>query len=140
VTTIACDALGMAADGRVTTGSEMIVCNSAEKLIRLRDGAILGFAGRAKDAATFAAWLTDGGDIPKLDEFTALVLRTDGEARIFDDTTQWDRCDLPAAIGSGAKYAIAAMTAGATAEEAVEIACDFDPFSGGAVARMELEG
>lgn len=37
------------------------------------------------------------------------------------------------AIGSGAKYAMAAMACGKTPAEAVKVAAKFDPFTGGAV-------
>lgn len=37
------------------------------------------------------------------------------------------------AIGSGAKYAMAAMACGKTPAEAVRVAAKFDPFTGGAV-------
>jgi hypothetical protein len=39
----------------------------------------------------------------------------------------------PCAIGSGGVYALAAMKAGASAEESVKIAIEMDPYSGGDV-------
>lgn len=43
------------------------------------------------------------------------------------------------AIGSGAGYALGAMAAGATAEEAVHIACQLDVNTGGAVESLNVK-
>ena len=41
------------------------------------------------------------------------------------------------AWGSGAKYALGAMAKGASAEEAINIACQFDPYSGNGVTLFD---
>ena len=45
---------------------------------------------------------------------------------------------IPAAIGSGAPYAIAAMACGKNAMDAVKIAKKFDPYTGGRITSIKL--
>lgn len=54
-------------------------------------------------------------------------------------SVSWAPLDAPFhAVGSGAAYAIGAMAQGATAEEAVAIACRFDIYSGGRIRTLRL--
>ena len=43
------------------------------------------------------------------------------------------------ALGSGAKVAMGAMAAGATAERAVRIACDYDIYTGGRIITLRVD-
>lgn len=49
------------------------------------------------------------------------------------------RLDNPAAIGSGAQFALAAMIMGASAEEAVRVAARLDSCTGGTIRTFRLE-
>jgi hypothetical protein len=101
MTTIACDGESMAGDGRVCSGSTIFGSN-AEKVTLLNDGRIVGIAGNARYQQPFITWLTDGGDLPELDdEFEALVLRTDGTVVSYDYKGRELREELPTAQGPG---------------------------------------
>lgn len=139
MTTIATDGNTMAADGRVTEGSE-ICRDDYRKVRRLKDGRIVGFSGNSYHDDAFATWLENGskGDVPKgMDaEFCCLVLTPGGDIFTYD---QHGRCFCekpPYAIGSGRKYARSAMELGKTPIEAVSFACRFDIYSGGEIIAL----
>lgn len=74
------------------------------------------------------------------DEFTLLILDREQGLFMLD---RWLTA-IPVtsefyAIGSGAKVALGALYMGATAKQAVEAACKFDPFTGGDVVEAKLE-
>lgn len=141
MTTVACDGRMMAGDGMVT--DDNIVCSlDTEKVVRLRDGRIAGFCGDAFSYRLFAEWLDNGceGDPPKsIDGLGCIVLSPDGtltsydeHGRTFVEHDKW-------AIGSGQRFALAAMDLGKSAGEAVVYACTRDVFSGGIITSLELE-
>lgn len=138
MTTIATDGLGVAADGRLMR-NDIIVSNSREKAQRLPDGSLLGCAGDSVDVEAFVKWLASGGKRPKpSDKFSALHLTQDG-LFYYSETGDGIPCDPPFAIGSGCEVAMGAMDAGATPQEAVELASERDPFTGGKIVCLELE-
>lgn len=139
MTTIACDSKSMAGDGRVMCRGT-IVGAQTEKVWRLRDGRLLGCAGRRVDGVAFRTYL-EGGAKPKIKEaFEALVLGLNGRATYFceHDLDGLDT-ELPAAIGSGMDYALGALDAGASPERAVLIASGRDTGTGGEVIHLLLE-
>lgn len=133
MTTIATDGRTMAGDTLITAGKERLAFSN--KIHRGLDGSIFGACGPSTDAARFRRWLCEPGqDRPELtDDFSALVLRPDGNAVYYCSKLEPIEMMLPQAIGSGADYAIGAMLAGATPTEAVRIACERDTCSGGEV-------
>ena len=50
-----------------------------------------------------------------------------------EDGAEVSTCDYSETSGSGSDHAITALDMGATAREAVEMACKRDPFSGGVI-------
>lgn len=140
MTTIACNGMSMAGDGFVTNG-DVVFSRSFAKVRRLSDGRIAGVSGSAFHVAPFLEWLEDGGEKPKIDveNFEALVLHVDGTCLCYDADCRSIPEELPTASGSGKAFALGAMDAGATPEEAVEIACDRDCSSGGTVIVLHLE-
>ena len=102
-----------------------------EKICRAPNGFMGGMAGCLGDTATFLAWLKAGaeGDPPasKDEDSEGLLISPDG-------TLEWIGCkdrrvvvDNPYfATGSGFRVAMGALHAGATAEKAIEVACDLD--------------
>ena len=67
-------------------------------------------------------------------DFSTILIQTDGTVWLFDgELAPYRVTDEYAGIGSGASYAIGAMDAGATVEQAVRIACNRDPMSSGPV-------
>lgn len=128
----------MAADSRGCC-NEIIRCDTEQKLYRLNDGRIVGCSGTITTARAYVKWLNEGGDMPvKEERFHALVLSPDGTAQIHGDDARPDNVDIPAAIGSGFQLALGAMLSGASAAEAVGIAMQRDPFTGGEIGVMVL--
>lgn len=140
MTTIATDGRSMVCDGRSCVG-DTIACNNAVKITRLKDGSLLGLSGRASVQPKLAAWLNNEGAFPKdCGDWSALHLLP-GEVRFYnqDASEGYNPLDLPAAVGSGREFAIGAMLAGASAQKAVHIATQADPFSGGKITTVHLE-
>jgi ATP-dependent protease HslVU (ClpYQ) peptidase subunit len=138
MTTIATDGETMAADG-LSTVVGTIVRTKCRKILRLPDGSLFGGAGDSGQIATLYEWLCkpvdERGDYPQIKEVAALVLRRDGTALVFDNLSNGhgDDVEFPMAIGSGEQYALTAMDAGATPEEAIRIASKRDPHTGGEI-------
>jgi ATP-dependent protease HslVU (ClpYQ) peptidase subunit len=139
VTTIATDGKSMAGDG-LCTGDGLIHGRSVGKVCRLPDGRIVGSAGTAYGQQAFAEWLINGGDKPRLaDSFEGLVLHPDGRCLTYNEHCQSCDQELPAVTGSGGALALGAMLAGKNPAEAVAIAADRDPFTGGTITVLHLE-
>lgn len=143
MTTIAVRDGIIAADSRTTVqteegGSRVFRC---EKLYRCFEGtpkeAILGTAGESSSSLVFVDWYrSETRPVEVIDrlingeaDFTVIALTREGLFE-FD---KWGRgekiLDKFYAIGSGAKGAMCAMHMGASAEQAVRIACKVDPYS-----------
>lgn len=135
MTTIATDGKSMAADGMITDNDVVCLTNYV-KIRRLSDGRIVGFSGDAFNYDAFAEWLEKGeGEPPKLSgQFSCLALRPDGSVVQYDDQGRSFPEMVPMAIGSGMRFAIAAMDLGKSAEQAVRYACTRDIYSGGEIA------
>lgn len=139
MTVIAYRAGVMAADSRATITTEEggIRMMRSDKLYTF-DGHIVGVAGEGFPALVFVEWLKKGGNTnepPELlihgdADFSALVLTRKG---LFE-YDKWCRPERVKerfwAIGCGAKGALCAMHAGATAYDAVKFVCKVDPLCG----------
>jgi ATP-dependent protease HslVU (ClpYQ) peptidase subunit len=139
MTTIACDGTSMAGDG-IITENDHICRRDYRKVWRLCDGRIVGFAGNSYNWQAFAEWLETGnGDPPKVDGGIAcIVLAPDGSIFSYDEFGRSFPEVAPIAIGSGTRFALAAMDMGRTAEEAIAYACTRDIFSGGDITVVHL--
>lgn len=138
MTTIATKNGVMAGDNLWTMGDTKIVC--AEKIwISKRTDSVLGFSGDAAWLVMFKEWYESGAKRKMVPDIRvhvegcihALELTTDGKIWIWDI----DFIPMPfqgefLAVGSGSKYAMGAMAAGASARQAVSVACRLDPYSG----------
>lgn len=145
MTTIAFKNGVLAADRMISSNSALI--GSVQKLYTIGD-AFVGCAGSNNCIKLFFDWLraepgTPKPQMPKDDDDTISAI-------VFTPHTQkgavdyyWSTkegslihdvitCDY-FAIGSGKQFAMGAMAAGATAEEAVRAACKHDPWSGGGI-------
>ena len=139
----------LAADSQTTVESEAGGARRfrCEKLYRktTKEGAeaIIATAGESAPALVFLDWYGTGKrPPPRLLEgnadFTCLVLRRDGLWE-YDAWCRGDKVLEPFyAIGSGAKAALGAMHMGASAEEAVRVACLIDPYSAPPIVTMSL--
>lgn len=114
------------------------------KLARSPQGHIGGAAGTLGSNIQFAIWVEAGmpkSKAPQLDDdrFDALLVAPDGAMFYVCRRLTLCQFDAPfAAIGSGERYAMAAMEMGASAERAIDVAMKFDTDSGGDIAVMEL--
>lgn len=156
MTTIAVKDGIMVGDGRCSLGSTVIK-DDMVKVFWINNH-LMGGAGRARSISTFAQWLQkhtdytivnqEVGDLVDLippvlqddEEFTALVLTPDKQVLMYDGNVALNLGhDVPASIGSGSVFAIAAMDASASAEDAVKIAMKRDVYSGGEITIVQLE-
>lgn len=156
MTTIAVKDGIMVGDGRCSLGSTVIK-DDMVKVFWINNH-LMGGAGRARSISTFAQWLQkhtdytivnqEVGDLVDLippvlqddEEFTALVLTPDRQVLMYDGNVALNLGqDVPASIGSGSVFALAAMDAGSSAEDAVRIAMKRDVYSGGEITVVQLE-
>lgn len=143
MTTIAIDfeAMQIATDTQNTDSSG--TAYRCRKVERLNDGSIFLGSGHLLSIGKAKRWAEKRFDEkfrpewPELfgkraDEyaFSCVVIRTDGTKILIDDEMEPQRLfDKHLAIGSGGSYAVAAMDAGASAEQAVKIACKRDLYT-----------
>jgi ATP-dependent protease HslVU (ClpYQ) peptidase subunit len=140
VTTIAWDGKSLAADRLVSSPGHKY---SAKKLrkVELVDGDYLvaGFAGNADACSAMLAWAETGFDEEHKPEVASedvegIAAYTTGEVYLIIGTGMLQLTpDEPAAIGSGGSAAMAAMSLGKDALEAVKTARKVDPFTGGRI-------
>lgn len=143
MTTIAYRDGWLAADGQITRG-DMVSETCAEKVRRLDDGSIVAFCGDMNQFTPFCEWYLDNTKPRppmKIDDMRcgAIVLRPDGTLWDYDEIGVSQVHDKFAAWGSGGIVARAAMLMGASAWKAVEIACQVDIYSGGAIRSEGLK-
>jgi len=143
MTTVAFDGKLLAVDSRVVD-DDMLVSDDFLKIFTgtgdIRAAAITGvgqFAGAVERAIH-----NGGGQFPT-GEYSLLAIDDQGLCFDIDLSEEYGAAhrfyySKPAAMGSGAKFALGAMAAGATAPKAVDIACRYDQSSGGAVRVYEI--
>lgn len=132
MTTIATDGISMAGDTLMSASGH--VFGQVLKVHRAPDDRIYGCCGSSADCQKFERWMRSGQDYPKQHEsFAALILNRDGTIDWIDEDGELVRVVAPAAIGSGHHYAIGAMGAGASPEQALAIAMRFDRNTGGEI-------
>lgn len=122
MTVIACNAYMMAGDSQVTDGDIKSRC---QKVYRI-NGDFVGFAGSLQDGLQFIEWYKDQSkDKPSLDNFEGLVLQKDGTILHYESalipTTLAPHPHY--AIGNGSHWAMGAMYAGFTPDQAVRLCC-----------------
>lgn len=123
------------------TGDKADTYYEGPKLYR-KGNAIIGTAGSCDLGETFMKWYGSKRKKPagfgKDADFEALVLTETGLYH-YDEYLSGGRVLQPFfAIGSGAHAALGALHMGASAEDAVRIACRIDVMSGEPVQVMEL--
>lgn len=153
MTTLAVKDNIIAADGQVTAGDTISDYN-CEKIVEI-NGCLVAGAGSWAQIIKFREWFLNHSDtlivqqeglnvsmnLPEeLDgNFYGIVLYPSGELYLYEGRTDVSMpVKQPFSIGSGSVFAVGAMDAGAGAEEAVNIACYRDPYSGGEVQVMSL--
>lgn len=138
MTTIFADAKTgvMVCDSKMTIGCEWI---TTTKVVRLGDE-LIGFAGYATESERWLAWYRGGqhGPTPKVANSNALILSPSG-LRVLDSTGGYIQIERGfMGVGSGGPCATAAFMAGANPLQSVQIACNIDANSGGAIYVHQL--
>lgn len=144
MTTIAYRDSMMAADSGCFDSS--LYQGQVDKLWILPSVGLIGCCGEIGAMIRFVDWLKDGGDrkrkpsLPDDCEFESMIVNPDGRV------AHYDRHLVPIrvandfhAIGSGRKLALGAMMAGASADKAVEIACQYDNGSREPIKTIRLQ-
>lgn len=142
MTVIAWDGKSLAADRQATLGGNAFF---QIKKIKKIGNLLCAFTGEAKYAESLFIWVEDGmvkerfPNMPNNDQVRLIVI---SESEISEYLSSTNRVIRPiqhiAAFGSGAEFAIGAMSAGVDAKKAVEIACEYDVYCGGGVDVVTL--
>lgn len=135
----------LAADSKAYGGSGQNSPGEKRKIHRLKDGTVVGVTSAVLGMGErFAAWLDAGGDPTAWTggdpDLRAIIVRPGGEMFLADDGLFFSgpiQCKQYA-IGSGAAYALGAMSMGATAVQAVHVAIAHDYHSGGRVRALSV--
>lgn len=137
MTTIATDGRTMAAESMVSAGGNVVAYTA--KVFKAADGRIYATCGDSDAGQLFAKWIDGKVEKPELGEdFSALILALDGKVYWIGKNLEPVEYMVPTGIGSGGDLAIGAMLAGASPEQAVEIACQRDNGSGGPITSISL--
>jgi hypothetical protein len=136
MTSVAWDGVTLAADRQAVHNNTPVLWAKLRKITFRGEPAYLAFAGEIDQCNSVVDWIVAGCDpdkIPVIEtkNFSILVITKSKKAFYLNDgfffyemgKSKW-------AIGSGADFALGAMAHGATAEEAVGIACTLDVNSG----------
>lgn len=125
MTTIAYKDGVIAADSLVA--SDNLIVGEVRKIVRVAN-LLAGASGLASATSAFLDWVENGylddDDIPEWPEsFEGFIAHPDGTIEVFDSFGSHEIKTAIYASGSGDSVALGAMDAGASAIEAVEIAC-----------------
>lgn len=124
----------LAADTQITCG-DMIYPGKAIKIARRDDGVLVGGSGAGGYCDAFIEWVLSGedGEPPEIQSSPdghpmseGVLIRPNGTLEIFTDTGVLMMKPDYWAAGTGAPFALGAMHAGASAEQAVEAAAAHD--------------
>ena len=134
----------MAADTQAYLGRGESGAARKSKIFKEPDGTLIGASSGCVGGTWFLLdWFRNGCKTPvegvAPDSFEMLIVRPGGLITLYHDGFYPTHITAEfAAIGSGAAYALGAMSHGAGPELAVSIACEHDPFSGGEVEALSL--
>jgi len=138
MTTIACDGKSIAGDGMINSNGTIHDQNCV-KVFRLKSGGIVGFSGQPYFHSVALAYINGDADSLEVgDEFEAVILYPDGRCECMDSKGRRYPQSIPTATGSGAPFALAAMDAGLSAEDAVYVASRRDCYTGHIVTTLGL--
>ncbi|MEO1658261.1 MAG: hypothetical protein AAFR65_11095 [Pseudomonadota bacterium] len=146
MTTIAWDGTTLASDSQ---GSGSFIYENGPKVFE-HNGCLYGIAGDREAVEQAVRWIKasnldpSSGEPPNLqtENVGGLMINPQGECFVFEKRLIPFEVSTPHAEGSGQRFAMGAMLAGATAEDAVRIAIELDQESGGTVhkvSRNDLE-
>lgn len=132
----------MAGDGRETIiedhESPIINNDDSVKVFRLKDGRLFGASKTSESCYRLHESLVKGFAPPKLEDINGLLVDRKGKLWFFEGYIWYPLKEKCYAIGSGARFALPALDAGATAVEACKIGIKRDPYSGGKITVVRL--
>lgn len=144
MTTIAFDGKTLASDRKMANRYNV------QKIFKVPQGWAAG-CGDYDSIVEVVNWLVEGSDRNNLPELDGRNNRGDTPADIIvvspQGKVQWltwpylrgiKLTEKKVAYGSGSDFALGAMAAGATAKQAVEIACRFDPYTGQGIDAVQI--
>lgn len=134
----------LAADSRVTV-KDVIDSDNDKKIYRLRDGSVYGMSGDYVGGLKLLSHLKFAVKqkhlvlpTPQVKGVKAILISPEKVLWYFEQGL-WEKLKHPYyAVGSGGKFATAAMDAGADAITAVKIGIKRDVYSGGRVRWLEV--
>lgn len=139
MTTIAVNKTGMACDLQATHG-ESLKFKVVTKVFEITNSLyyskpfLIGYAGNLESVPDVLEFLMDtSGSMkpPKVKDCVFVALTADKRIFTFCSPTNWIVIDGPHySIGSGSRYAMGALEAGASPKDAVKAAMKCDPMSG----------
>lgn len=142
MTTVAFDGKTLATDSQ--GGGNHFAYENGPKYFKDQQGRIYGYTGELQCVPEFKDWL-NGGQKDPLPNFAepegsrlVVLLASKEGSYLYEDRCIPFKVSTPYAIGTGARFAMAAMMAGADAKRAVEIAIELDIYSGGEVHTIEV--
>ena len=132
----------LASDRAVSTDNDLIACYRTK--IRKTNGKLIATAGQAQNGVAFQEWFHAGeppDKKPDLDnDFIGLVIDANGTINIYNNKLYSYVAESSCfAIGNGHHVAMGAMEMGATAEQAVSVACQYVLGCGGGVDVLRLD-
>lgn len=112
------------------------------KAHRLADGSLFASCGALENNAAVRQWLNGDGEKPvmdKDDDFDGVVIKPDGSAWMLNRKLHLIAIESPYfSTGSGRDFALVALRMGKTAREAVELAAEFDIWTGMGVTELSI--
>lgn len=142
MTTIICDGKSMGCDGQISSG-DTIVETTCQKVFRLPDGSIVGFAGNTynwQPVLQYFRSTAKNKKWPKIEGHQdTLVLKPDGTIIMYDHEGRQFQRTSPVCLGSGSKFALAAMDLTNDIKTSIQAAIKRDAFSSGSITILSLE-
>lgn len=150
MTTIALSHTDMACDSQDTT--DEVIRMTGSKITELPDGRLVGGCGEHGQFYRIVEWLQLSPSAQNKERFnytedynedlnsSVLIYDPKDNKAYMMHSYEYQPIEIPIpnALGSGQGYALGAMEMGATAEEAVAVACKYDPNTGGRIHVWEI--
>lgn len=137
------DGKSLAADRQITIG-DLRVMGSKMRVI-IEGGKVLAWTGHQDSGLAMARWYQAGArpehwpDCQKGENWSRLIVAHYDGFHCYEHTPEKLILDVPfMAWGAGRDFALGALAMGATARQAVEVACRFSVMCGGGVEAYEL--
>jgi ATP-dependent protease HslVU (ClpYQ) peptidase subunit len=141
MTTVAYKEGILASDGR-STYHDTIECENTQKIFKVENGWI-GFAGTLCHFEVLLKHLKDNSVYIRDDvDIYAIFVNAKRQVfsiEIYQNSVHYVRVSDVYAVGSGAMYALGAMAAGATAEQAIKIASKYDIGTNNRVKKVTIK-